>query len=471
MPAAAGMRLPDLREDVPAGDIAALVRLLSATDVSTASSMDLLSRAAGWDHVIAMAQAEQARVVGELVERREVGPQRAVDELQCALACTSYAAQRLVDRTVALAQQPRILDALRCGDIDLRKADAILDALPAGGDPRRWNGVVAAVLEDAGMWTAPELRRQAARLVIAAEPAEAAARCRRARKDRSVSLQPVANGMAVLSAYLPAPDAAAAFTVVDALAGTHRHPGDDRNVDQRRADAFAGVFLHILDTGVTPAGAELPRRQGKRVGVQVTVGAGTLLGLDELPGELAGYGPIPADMARELAQDGTWRAILVDPVTGTFLARGDASYRPGADLTGTVMARDVTCTHPYCGQPSTRCEIDHEVSFDPSRPAAEQTVETNLSCKCKHHHENKTSGGWTARRDPSTGASEWTDPLGITYTRLAMPIVLTAIALERLRSRDHEPGAPPGSEGDRHSGGIAGSGPGCSGGYPDDPPF
>ncbi|MFC9786538.1 DUF222 domain-containing protein [Rhodococcus sp. NPDC127528] len=42
------------------------------------------------------------------------------------------------------------------------------------------------------------------------------------------------------------------------------------------------------------------------VGVNVT----TLLGLDDLPGHLAGYGPIDADLARELAGDGTWRKVL-----------------------------------------------------------------------------------------------------------------------------------------------------------------
>ena len=42
-----------------------------------------------------------------------------------------------------------------------------------------------------------------------------------------------------------------------------------------------------------------------QVRVDVTVGAGTLLGLDDKPGYLAGYGPIHAEVARELAADGT----------------------------------------------------------------------------------------------------------------------------------------------------------------------
>jgi hypothetical protein len=51
----------------------------------------------------------------------------------------------------------------------------------------------------------------------------------------------------------------------------------------------------------------------------VSVGIGTLLGLDDRPGELAGYGPVGADVAQALARDGTWRRLLVDEPSGTVL--------------------------------------------------------------------------------------------------------------------------------------------------------
>src|SRR6266542_5750392 len=44
-----------------------------------------------------------------------------------------------------------------------------------------------------------------------------------------------------------------------------------------------------------------------------------LMGLTEHSAELAGYGPIPAQVARELAADGTWRRLLTDPATGHLL--------------------------------------------------------------------------------------------------------------------------------------------------------
>jgi hypothetical protein len=76
------------------------------------------------------------------------------------------------------------------------------------------------------------------------------------------------------------------------------------------------------------------RRTEQRVHIPLS----TLFGLDEQPGELAGYGTITADQARQMAAQGTWRRILTDPATrGAHrlrhhrvpAARGAA--RPGRD--------------------------------------------------------------------------------------------------------------------------------------------
>lgn len=453
------MRLPDFRDGLPAGDVAALAAVLDDVEVGDATSAELLARAVGWEQVVAMAQAQQARVLGELCARREVGRERVADELQAALSCTAFQAQRTVMRADDLMAHPMLRDALGAGTLDVRRVDAILDALPSGGDPRRWNGVVAVLVEEAPLWSAPALKRQALRLVLAAEPGQAAERCARARRERGVELRPLEDGMALLSAYLPAPDAVTAFTVIDAMAGSSRVAGDERTVHQRRADALSDLFGRIADTGTLPDGSTLPRKHGRRAEVQVTVAATTLLGLDDLPGDLAGHGPIPADMARAIARDGTWRRLLTDPVTGTLVERGTATYKPGADLTAFVIARDVTCTFMGCGQPAWRCELDHREPFDAARPARDQTIAANLDARCKHHHEQKTSGGWSVRRIAESGACEWTDPWGITFTRLAVPIVLTAQALARLRGPCDAPGdadPPPRL---------------ASGGYPDEPPF
>ncbi|MDQ2882815.1 MAG: 13E12 repeat family protein [Actinomycetota bacterium] len=89
-----------------------------------------------------------------------------------------------------------------------------------------------------------------------------------------------------------------------------------------------------------------------------------LLGLDDQPGELVGYGPIPAELARQIAADDTWRRLLCDPVSGALLDHGRATYTPPAGLAEFVRARDVYCRNPICGH--RRPRPHHRLS--PRRP-------------------------------------------------------------------------------------------------------
>ncbi|HEX3811286.1 MAG TPA: DUF222 domain-containing protein, partial [Mycobacteriales bacterium] len=88
-------------------------------------------------------------------------------------------------------------------------------------------------------------------------------------------------------------------------------------------------------------------RPGKPL-VHVIVTAETLLGLDDAPAELAGHGPIPSDLARRIAAQGTWHRILTDPLTGQALNYGRTTYRPPATLADHVKARDRVCRFPPC---------------------------------------------------------------------------------------------------------------------------
>ena len=55
-------------------------------------------------------------------------------------------------------------------------------------------------------------------------------------------------------------------------------------------------------------------RQGRRPHLSVTLGLGTLAGLDNLPGTLAGFGAIPAGLARSIAASAaTINALITDP--------------------------------------------------------------------------------------------------------------------------------------------------------------
>jgi hypothetical protein len=143
--------------------------------------------------------------------------------------------------------------------------------------------------------------------------------------------------------------------------------------------------------------------------VHVTVPVATARGVGEEPGELAGYGPVPASMARRLAATASWRKVAVDPVTGTVTAIGRTPYTPSAALADLVRMRDATCRFPGCRQPARRCDLDHVVPW-PDGP----TTAGNLAALCRHHHRLKHQTRWTVRAGPD-GELLWTSPAGQRY--------------------------------------------------------
>jgi hypothetical protein len=76
----------------------------------------------------------------------------------------------------------------------------------------------------------------------------------------------------------------------------------------------------------------LPEAHGQRPAINVTVSLGTLLGCDDQPAHLDGYGPITAALARRLAADqtGSWRRLVTDE-NGRLLDYGRKTYRPPDD--------------------------------------------------------------------------------------------------------------------------------------------
>ncbi|RHA40068.1 HNH endonuclease [Cellulomonas rhizosphaerae] len=443
-PAVGGLRYP--RFPVAAVSPMAILELVESTPVADLAGPDLIAVIAAWDQVQAIGAARQAEAAREIAARGGLAASYADDEIASALACTRQAAQALVLRAEALGREPALNDGLLNGMLDVRKVDAILAEVATLVNGPVRDGIVREAAERGGSLTAPQLRRHVRQAVLLADPETAAKREVAARDERRVEVQWMPDSMVWLSAYLPAADGITVMTVLDALADS-RVPGETRTADQLRADALVDLFGDVLDRGELPCGRPLPQRKGRRTSVEVAVGAGTLLGLDENPGFLAGYGPIPAPVARALAQDATWSRLLHDAVTGAILERSPVRYRPGVDLTGLVTARDRTCRFPGCRRPAMRCELDHRVPFDPSRPAEDQTTASNLDCLCKHHHQAKTDGAWTPRRDPVSGVMTWTSAMGITYSRAPDSVIVLPSARgrrpEQVSDEAEDIGPPP----------------------------
>ena len=184
------------------------------------------------------------------------------------------------------------------------------------------------------------------------------------------------------------------------------------SADNKRADALTAILSQALASNVDEV-----RPHRRPVTVNVTIDLPTLLGLAENPGQLSGYGAIPASVARELASDATWKRFITDPQTGNLLDYGREKYEPPQALVDFLLARDRTCRFPGCRQPASRSDIDHAQSWE----SGGETKPENLGLLCRRHHRLKTHGRW-ALVSNSDGSCEWTSPAGKKYFVPARPI-------------------------------------------------
>src|SRR3954454_15176026 len=123
---------------------------------------------------------------------------------------------RLAQAATLVTELPRTLAAVAAGSISAGHASVLAEALwrlPA--DP-----TLPAALEDAvlppvlaaGCVTVPQLKRRGRRAVLALDPSTAEQRHQRALSERRVEYHPGEDGMASLTAFLPAPEAQLIFT-------------------------------------------------------------------------------------------------------------------------------------------------------------------------------------------------------------------------------------------------------------------
>jgi hypothetical protein len=110
----------------------------------------------------------------------------------------------------------------------------------------------------------------------------------------------------------------------------------------------------------------------------------TLMGLTDFPGDLAGWGPVIADIARQVVaaqHDATWRCSVYDE-QGQLIHHGSTRRRPKAEDVAYIRARDRTCRAPGCRRPARQCDVDHTQDWVKSGV----TCRCNLACLCRRHH-------------------------------------------------------------------------------------
>jgi hypothetical protein len=215
-------------------------------------------------------------------------------ELALALRVSERVASREIDRAVLLEEDlPLTKEVLLAGGILWEAGGLICDI---GGDvPRErraeYDERAVALAKE---MTPTQLRKPLARLREELQIVPLEERHETARERRAVWVTPDVDGMAVLSALLPAQIAMGAYNRLDRIARTLRSDDEEsRTLAQLRADACADILTDGDVTGTTPDDDERVRTfvPGVRAEVRITVPVLTAIGNGDQPAELDGYGP------------------------------------------------------------------------------------------------------------------------------------------------------------------------------------
>ena len=212
---------------------------------------------------------------------------------------------------------------------------------------------------------------------------DAEERFRRRYAERHVTGRDDEDGMSWLTINSTTDQVRLAHHRLTLAARQKRADGDERTLDQLRAD----LALDLL----TGCGEGVPVPAYARPIVNVTVPIQTLMGLSDDPGVLSGSIVIPAGLTRMIAQQpgSTWHRMLTDPA-GRMVELSTRSYQPTRAIWTWVVADHATCFRSGCDAPATEVELDHRVRWPKGR-----TTTANLWPGCKSDHKAKHAPGFS----------------------------------------------------------------------------
>lgn len=267
------------------------------------------------------------------------------------------------------------------------------------------------------------------------DPYSVANRGRKARADRRVSVRPAPDVMAIVSGYLPVAEGVACYKALDEAAKGVKSDGDERSLDQIRADLFTQRL-----TGRDPA-------EGVNIELGLVMTDRALLGLDETSARLESYGPLPAPLARDLVRDDradggdgetdggdqgaqglarravVWlRRLYADPVTGVLSEQDSRRRLFDGALRRFLVARDQVCRTPWCDAPVRHA--DHVLPW--SRGGRTTADEGEGMCEACNYAKEST--GWfhqVVDLPDGTHTVKITTPTGHTYYSQPPPVLPT----------------------------------------------
>jgi len=430
-------------------------------DLSPAARIDYLAALERQSSWLQAAMQRAIVAVAGISEGKSDGPFTGVDEAEredvsSALRLSAGTAQMRIDVARTLVNHlPNTCSALATGELSAAHATVIARetaaAIRDGLSEFAIFSIEEKAIAHAEFHTPSQVAQQVRSAIAKFAPATFEEVVEKARDSRRVSCYNDVDGMSTVVAILPAEDAQTVMKAIEAfivkgssvfkisdnssvsdLSKTDAHNidsydkvgktsdthnvdsrySDTRSADMKRADALTSLAGFAL-----AASSEEVALHRRPITVNVTIDLPTLLGLSENPGQLAGYGAIPASVARALASDGKWKRFITDPQTGALLDYGRETYQPPQALIDFLIARDRTCRFPGCRRSAALSDLDHAQSWEDGGT----TSLDNLGALCRRHHLLKTHGGWgiESRAD---GSCTWTSPLGKIYQTPARSI-------------------------------------------------
>jgi hypothetical protein len=403
-------------------------------ELSPAARIDYLAALERQSSWLQAAMQRAIVAVAGISEGKSDGPFTGVDEAEredvsSALRLSAGTAQMRIDVARTLVNHlPNTCSALATGELSAAHATVIAKetaaAIRDGLSEFAIFSIEQKAIAHAEFHTPSQVAQQVRSAIAKFAPATFEEVVEKARDCRRVSCYNDIDGMSTVVAILPAADAQTVMKAIEAfiIKGTlewealnESETSDLRSADMKRADALTAIAGFAL-----AASSEDVALHRRPITVNVTIDLPTLLGLSENPGQLAGYGAIPASVARALASDGKWKRFITDPQTGALLDYGRETYQPPQALIDFLIARDRTCRFPGCRRSAALSDLDHAQSWEEGGTTSLE----NLGALCRRHHLLKTHGGWgiESRAD---GSCTWTSPLGKIYQTPARSIAET----------------------------------------------
>ncbi|MGM0930004.1 MAG: HNH endonuclease [Actinomycetota bacterium] len=352
-------------------------------------------------------------------------------------------------------EMPHTLKALETGLLNERRASILVSETlclrredrarvdeELAGNQARLNGLGDKALT-------AEAKRMAYRL----DPHSVVNRAAKAEADRHVSARPEPDTMVSVRTLLPVVQGVAVIAALNREADRLRNAGDPRSRGQAMADT---VFERL--TGASTA-------DPARTEIQLVMTDRALLQGDSEPAWLTGYGIVPAQYARDLIRlpyrppaktgppsaeqkappagtepgwktareearqtrmktlrvggvEDIWiRRLFTAPGTGQLLGMDSKARKFPDGLRRMIMARDASCTGPWCDAPIRH--IDHIVAWS----VGGETTLTNGRGLCEECNYANEAEGWSARTvgGPTLSVAT-TTPTGHVYTSKPPPL-------------------------------------------------